>query len=397
MTAPLLLTFNSGSATVKIGIFAREAAGARRLGKAVLDFGPQSPRLTLEGIGQEEIRLQAPLTEDLRDLLDEAMRHVNAQLPLAGLAAAGHRVVHGGDAFHGPARLDDGTLAAIAALTPLAPLHQPRCLSLIRAIRLLHPDLPQTASFDTAFHRTQSDLVRRFALPRALEAEGIRRYGFHGLSYRFVAGALKRRAPDIAAGRVVVAHLGSGASLCALRGGLSQDTSMGFSTLDGIPMSTRCGALDPGVLLHLLTRRGLSPQAVERMLYHESGLLGLSGISGDSRDLLASPAPEAREALAVFCFRIAREVAALANSIGGLDALVFTAGIGEHQPAIRSAVCEHLAWLGLRLDARANAAGGLRLETTGSRIAVLVVPTDEEQVIADEAVDVLESATRPPR
>ncbi|MDJ0388441.1 acetate/propionate family kinase [Roseomonas sp. E05] len=389
MNPPLLLTFNAGSATVKIGLFAWDVHGARRIGKAVIDLGLHPPRLTLDGVEHAEIRLHAAYSEDLHEILDEAMRHVSAHLPLGGPAAAGHRVVHGGDRFAGPVRLDDAALTAIEALTPLAPLHQPRCIRLMRAIRRLHPALPQTASFDTAFHRTQSDLVRRFALPRALEAEGIRRYGFHGLSYRFVARELRRRAPDIAEGRVIVAHLGSGASLCALQGGASRDTSMGFSTLDGIPMSTRCGALDPGVLLHLLTQRGLSPQAVEHMLYHESGLLGLSGISGDSRDLLASPAPEARAALELFCFRIAREVAALANTIGGLEALVFTAGIGEHQPAIRAGVCAHLGWLGLRLDAAANAAGRLRLEASDSDVAVLTLATDEEQIIADEAVEML--------
>ncbi|HWL82698.1 MAG TPA: acetate/propionate family kinase [Roseomonas sp.] len=389
MSAPLLLTFNAGSATVKIGLFAWEAHRPQRIGTAMIDLGLHPPRLVLNGIGQAEIRLSASPGEDLPELLEEAMRHVGEHLPLGGLAAVGHRVVHGGDRFAGPVRLNDAALAAVEALTPLAPLHQPRCIRLVRAIRHLHPRLPQTASFDTAFHRTQSDLVRRFALPRALEAEGIRRYGFHGLSYRFVARELRQLAPDIAEGRVVVAHLGSGASLCALQGGLSRDTSMGFSTLDGVPMSTRCGALDPGVVLHLLTQRGLSPQAVERMLYHESGLLGVSGISGDSRELLASPAPEARMALELFCFRIAREVAALANTIGGLDALVFTAGVGQHQPPVRARVCEHLGWLGLRLDAAANAASAPRLETADSRVAVLVVPTDEEQVIADEAFEVL--------
>jgi len=268
-------------------------------------------------------------------------------------------------------------------------------MRLIRAIRHLRPDLPQIASFDTAFHRTQSDLVRRFALPRALFEEGIKRYGFHGLSYKFIAAQLARIAPDVARGRIVAAHLGSGASLCGLEAGVSRDTSMGFSTLDGVPMATRCGSLDPGVLIHLLKERRLSIGAIEDMLYHRSGLLGVSGISADSRDLIGSTAPEAHEALNLFAFRIARETVALANTLGGLDGLIFTAGIGEHQPQIREAVCRHLAWLGVTLDATANARNATRIEGTASTIAVLVIPTDEEQVIAEEACFVFLAGSAP--
>ena len=268
---------------------------------------------------------------------------------------------------------------------PLAPLHQPQSLRLIRAVRHLRPGLPQVASFDTAFHRTQSDLVRRFALPRALFDEGIKRYGFHGLSYAFIAARLKTVAPDVAGGRVVVAHLGSGASLCGLEAGVSRDTSMSFSTLDGIPMATRCGALDPGVLIHLVKQRGLTIETVEDLLYHQSGLLGVSGFTADTRELLASPEPAAREALDLFAFRIAREIAATAHTLRGLDGLVFTAGIGEHQAAVRAAVCAHLAWLGVALDPAANDRHAPRIEGPGGTVAVLVIPTDEEQVIADEA------------
>ncbi|HTN62807.1 MAG TPA: acetate/propionate family kinase, partial [Devosia sp.] len=252
----------------------------------------------------------------------------------------------------------------------------------------LMPDVPQTASFDTAFHRTQTDLVRRFALPRALFDQGIKRYGFHGLSYKSIAAQLKRIAPDIAAGRVVVAHLGSGASLCGLQAGISRDTSMSFSTLDGIPMATRCGALDPGVLIHLIKERGMSIEAVEDMLYHRSGLLGVSGISADSRTLIASEEPGAREALELYTFRISREIAAIANTLGGLDGLVFTAGIGEHQPQIRDAICNHLAWLGVKIDTAANAQHATQIHASTSAASVLIVPTDEEQVIADEAYSV---------
>jgi acetate kinase len=305
------------------------------------------------------------------------------------LAGVGHRVVHGGDRFAGPEAISGDTLDAVETLVPLAPLHQPQSIRLIRAIRHLHPGLSQIASFDTAFHRSQSDLVRRFALPRALFDQGVKRYGFHGLSYRFIAAQLQRIAPDIARGRVVAAHLGSGASLCGLEAGISRDTSMGFSTLDGIPMATRCGALDPGVLIHLVKERGLSIEEIEDMLYHRSGLLGISGISADSRDLIASDAQEAREALDLFTLRIAREISALATALGGLDGIVFTGGVGEHQPQIRNAVCRHLAWLGVAVDDAANSKNATRIDASGSNIPVLVIPTDEEQVIAEETWSIL--------
>lgn len=386
MSGSVLLTFNPGSSTIKLGVFVIEANGPRRIGRGVIDLR-HSP-LTLhivEDPTTADIPLQAAVTEDLHEVIEETLGWLGSHFSINALAAVGHRVVHGGDRFAGPAAVTDETLAAMEALVPLAPLHQPQSMRLIRAIRHLRPDLPQIASFDTAFHRTQSDLVRRFALPRALFEEGVKRYGFHGLSYKFIAAQLAKVAPDVAGGRIVAAHLGSGASLCGLEAGVSRDTSMGFSTLDGVPMATRCGSLDPGVLIHLLKERRLSIGAVEDMLYHRSGLLGVSGISADSRDLIGSTAPEAHEALNLFAFRIARETVALANTLGGLDGLVFTAGIGEHQPQIREAVCRHLAWLGVTLDATANARNATRIEGTASTIAVLVIPTDEEQVIAEEA------------
>ena len=276
----------------------------------------------------------------------------------------------------------------------MAPLHQPQSLRLIRAIRHIRPAFRQTASFDTAFHRTQSDLVRRFALPRAFHDEGIKRYGFHGLSYKFIAAELARRVPALAKRKVVVAHLGSGASLCALDQGMSRDASMGFSTLDGVPMATRPGALDPGVVLHLLGQKHLGLSEVESLLYHRSGLLGVSGISADSRELLASVDHHAREALQLFALRIAGEIARLAATLGGLDAVVFTAGIGEHQPEIRRMVCERLAWLGVALDAQANAGNHTMISTSGSRIGALVIPTDEEHEIAEEALSILQPSLR---
>lgn len=304
------------------------------------------------------------------------------------LTTIGHRVVHCGDTFAGPVRIDDPTIETIDKLTMLAPLHQPQSLRLIRAIKHLRPELVQAASFDTAFHRTNAEVVRRFAIPRRLHDDGIKRYGFHGLSYKFIAGELMRRAPNAAQGKMVVAHLGSGASLCALEAGVSRDTSMGFSTLDGVPMATRCGALDPGVLLHLLGPGGRTVAEVEDILYHRCGLLGVSGISADSRELLASDQPEAEEALDLFTFRTAGEIARLATTLGGLDSIVFTAGIGENQPQIRMAICERLAWLGLEIDTAANAANAETISSASSRIIAFIIPTDEEQVIADEALSV---------
>ena len=374
MPRSVLLTFNAGSSTIKLGLFTVEAGAPRAFGRGAIDLrhAPLSLHLA-EGERTSHVTLGSAATDDLHDVLEEALGWLTRHFGIDALHAAAHRVVHGGDRFDGPARIDVDTLAAIEALAPMAPLHQPQSLRLIHALRRLRPDLPQTASFDTAFHRTQSDLVRRFALPRALFDEGIKRYGFHGLSYKFIAAELQRRHPQLAAGRVVVAHLGSGASLCGLQGGLSRDTTMSFSTLDGIPMATRGGALDPGVLLHLQKVRGMSLDALEDMLYHRSGLLGISGISADARELAASDAPQAREALALLALRVAREIAAVATTLGGLDALVFTAGLGENQPAVREAICRHLAWLGT--------------------VPVLVLHTDEEQVIAEEACHVLYPST----
>lgn len=392
MTERLLVTFNAGSSTVKIGLFALTEAGLKRVGKGVIDFREPPLRFRLaEGPDTFDIALEAKPSDALDIVLDEAFRRLSWHFDLGSVVAMGHRIVHGGDSFDGPVRVDDAVLETLEALVPLAPLHQPQGLGLIRAIRKLRPELPQTASFDTAFHRTNAEVVRRFAIPRAMHDQGIKRYGFHGLSYRFITGELARREPALAKGRIVVAHLGSGASLCGLEGGISRDTSMGFSALDGIPMATRCGTLDPGVLLHLLAQ-GYDAGRLEDLLYRRSGLLGVSGISADSRDLLDSDKPEAREALDLFCFRIAGEVARIAATLGGLDAIVFTAGIGEHQPPIRAAVAERLKWLGLKLDAAANAANAARISHASSRVGTFVIPTDEEAVIAEDGLAVVQSA-----
>lgn len=390
MTDNLLLTFNAGSSTVKIGIFKVDGDRPERIGKAVVDFATYPLRLHLkEGPQQFELPLKGEAGDDLAELMDEVFRELGTHFDLDAVTSAGHRIVHGGDIFDGPVELTTETLARIRSLTDLAPLHQPQALRMIRAVRHLRPALFQTGSFDTTFHATQSDLVRRLAIPRVYHDEGIKRYGFHGLSYRYVAGALAREAPDIAAGKVVIAHLGSGASLCAIENGLSRDSSMGFSTLDGIPMATRPGWLDPGVLLHFLGPLGKSVEEVEDMLYHKSGLLGVSALSGDIRELDEEGGAHAQEAIDLFTLRIAGEIGRLASTLGGLDALVFTAGIGENQPQIRERVAERLLWLGVELDAAANKRNALTISSAASRVATHVIPTDEEQMIAEECVSVL--------
>ena len=388
----LLLTFNTGSSSLKIGLFEWDAHGARRIGKGLVDFSrrPLTFHLT-EGPAVFDLRLHAEGGEDLRDVIAEAFEVLGMHFDMAAVRAVGHRVVHGGDQFTGPVRLDEGNIGELDKLVGLAPLHQPQALRVIRAVKHLRPTLVQTASFDTAFHATQSDLVRRFALPRALHDQGIKRYGFHGLSYAFIAGELRRRVPDVAARKVIVAHLGNGASLCALDGGESRDCSMGFSTLDGIPMATRCGALDPGVLLHLLGPKARTLRNLEDMLYHRSGLLGVSSISGDTRALLKDERPEAREAIDLFSLRIAGEIGRMTATLGGLDGIVFTAGIGEHQPEIRAAICDRLRWLGVALDGKANTTSASVISTSASSVATFVIATDEEQIIANEALSVLAS------
>lgn len=391
MTERMIVTFNAGSSTVKLGLFALEEDKARRIGKGMIDFRKPPLRLhLLEGPDTFNVELEADAGAEPHVILGEVFRRLSWHYDMDRLAAAGHRIVHGGDSFAGPILLDDAALETLQALTPLAPLHQPQGLRLVGAIHQLRLGLPQTASFDTAFHRTQTDLVRRFAIPRALHDEGVKRYGFHGLSYKSIAGEMAKSEPEVAGTRVVIAHLGSGASLCGLAGGRSRDTSMGFSALDGVPMATRCGALDPGAVLHFIMQKGMRPADVEDLLYRRSGLLGISGISADSRELIESAAPEAAEALELFCFRIAGEIARLAATLGGLDAVVFTAGVGENQPPVRAAVAKRLGWLGLELDEAANAVNARSIGAAGARVKILVIATDEESVIADEALSILQ-------
>ncbi|MAB10211.1 MAG: acetate kinase [Hyphomonas sp.] len=387
MSGPLLMTFNAGSSSVKIGLFSIEGERLDRIAHALIDFrhSPLTFHL-VEGKAVFDVELKADHADHLTDVMAETLDWISEHYDLSELICVGHRVVHGGDEFDGPVRIDDNSLARIEALSILAPLHQPQALRLIRAMRQVRAELTQVASFDTVFHRTNPDLIRRFALPRALHDRGIKRYGFHGLSYKFIAAELRRRFPEAAAGRMIAAHLGSGASLCAMRDGQSQDTSMGFSTLDGVPMATRCGALDPGVILHLLQQEHRTASEVEDMLYHQSGLKGVSGgISADCRELQASDDPRAKEALDLFTLRIAGEIGRLSMSIGGLDAVVFTAGIGENDAAVRSAVAGHLGWIGLTLSEDANQKNAPCISTPESPVKAFVIPTNEERVIAEEA------------
>ena len=326
----------------------------------------------------------AKLTHE--DLLHELFSWFSQYQRQNEIKAIGHRIVHGGNSFTAPVRIDDEVMEELSKLEPLAPLHQPHNLSGIRACASLAPRVPQVACFDTAFHHTMGPLARRLGLPRGYDEEGVRRYGFHGLSYEFIAQRLRTIDPDLARGRVIVAHLGNGASLCAMCEGRSIDTTMGFTTLDGLLMGTRPGTLDPGAVTYLMREHAMSAAEIEDVLYHRSGLVGVSGISSDMRTLLASGDSRAREAIDLFVFRAAREIGALTASLGGLDGLVFTAGIGEHAPEIRSRICAHCAWLGIVLDEHANDAAGPRITAQASRVHVYVIPTDEERMIAEHTV-----------
>lgn len=395
----LLLTLNAGSSSLKFAVFEGGEGGLkRRLGGEIKDIGRQ-PRTGVRNGAGEAVAAPVLVGKTHEALIDPLLSWLRSRLGGDALAAIGHRIVHGGPMFSEPIVLSDGVMRELEGFVPLAPLHQPHNLSAIRAARRACPDLPQIGCFDTAFHHGHADVVTRFALPRQWFDRGVRRYGFHGLSYAFVSERLGELDPELAAGRVVVAHLGAGASLCAIHDGRSVDTTMGFTALDGLMMGTRCGALDPGVVLYLQQEAGLTPQEVQDMLYHQSGLLGVSGISSDMRELLGNAAREAREAIDLFCFRIARETGALMASMGGLDGIVFTAGIGEHAPAIRAEVARRLAWLGFELDSEANRRGEGVISAPGSPLKAWVVPTDEELMIA-RATDALvdrptHSGTRP--
>jgi acetate kinase len=314
--------------------------------------------------------------------LDHLVTYVREHLAGDRLIGVGHRVVHGGLEYTKPVRLDFGVLQALEKFVPLAPLHQPHNLAPIRLLLQRAPELSQVACFDTSFHRSNPEIAQMFALPAELHAGGIRRYGFHGLSYEYVASVLPRIDAKAAAGRTVVLHLGNGSSMCAIQAGKSVASTMGFTAVEGLPMGTRSGSLDPGVILYLMDQRGMDARAIEKLIYNQSGLLGVSGISSDMRTLLASAEPRAKLAVDLYLYRIRRELGSLAAALGGIDAIVFTAGIGENAPLIRERVCRDAAWLGVELDATANASDGPRISTAPSRVSAWVVPTNEELMIA---------------
>ena len=392
-----VVSINSGSSSIKFSLFALDGAGGLKLsaGGKIEKIGIAPALMAKSSDGTVLLQRDWPDGAALThaDLLGDLFAWAAAH-PLEGRAvvAIGHRVVHGGTEYAAPRRIDAEVLDRLEALCPLAPLHQPHNLAAIRAIAKLQPDLPQVACFDTGFHHDKPAVASRLAIPRALHDQGIRRYGFHGLSYEYIARRLTEIDPGLAAGRVIAAHLGNGASLCAMQGGRSRDTTMGFTALDGLMMGTRSGSLDPGVVLHCQTQLGMSPAAVEDLLYKKSGLLGVSGISSDMRTLLASEAPEAVEALELFTWRAAREIGALAASLGGLDGIVFTAGIGENSAEIRSRICRRLEWLGIEINELANAANDVRISMPDSPTAVLVIPTDEERMIALHTLNLIEGA-----
>lgn len=397
-----VLTLNAGSSSVKFALFElpanpRDVPQHARMTGRIDGIGAAGRplRLTAEdaaGNRLEDVELPVKGSAELQHR--EALRRLAHWLHDcdAGLriTAVGHRVVHGGRQFSAPVLLDAQLIAALRDLVPLAPLHQPHNLAGIDAMARALPGVPQVACFDTAFHRTQPDIAQMFALPRRFTAEGVLRYGFHGLSYEFIADVLPQQLPSAQAdGRVIVAHLGNGASMCGMVTRRSQATSMGFTAVDGLMMGTRSGSLDPGVLLYLMERHGMDAQALTRLLYSESGLLGVSGLSSDMRTLLASDTAEAAQAVDLFCYRAVREIGSLAAALEGIDALVFTGGIGEHAAAVRERICQPLGWMGVAFDAAANVAGATRISEPDSRVAVCVIPTNEEWMIARHTAELL--------
>jgi acetate kinase len=391
-----ILVLNAGSSSIKFQLFAVGAHDQleRRLKGQVAGVGTY-PRLVATDVnGETLIDTSWPATEvqsvpaALEKVLAFLRERIGGKLP----AAIGHRVVHGGPLYTAPTVVNEAVLERLERFAPLAPLHQPNNLRPIHAILRRLPHLPQVACFDTAFHRGRPEVADHFAIPEELYVEGVRRYGFHGLSYEYIASRLPDVAPEIAQGRVVVAHLGSGASMAAISAGKCVESTMGFTALDGLPMGTRPGQLDPGVLLYLATAKGMSPSSIEQFLYNDCGLKGLSGISNDVKVLLASSDPRAKFAIEYFIYRIALFTGMLAAAMGGIDGFVFTAGIGENAPAIREAVVQHLAWLNAAIDGDANERREALISQQGSRVRLYVIPTDEELMIARHTLGVLRDA-----
>ena len=393
-----LLVLNSGSSSLKFATYnvrdaATDSEPRRRLRGQITGLDAR-PRFTVEDADGRPVEERDPSNGSGRfdhgEALDFLLDWLDRELDGHTLRAAGHRVVHGGQDFLGAVRITEEVLDRLEALVPLAPLHQPHNIAPIRSLSRSRPDLFQVACFDTAFHHTQSALERRLALPRDISEQGVMRYGFHGLSYEYIAGALAERLGNAKTGRVIVAHLGSGASLAALRDGVSIATTMGFTALDGLPMSTRCGSLDPGAVLYLLQEKGMSPEDVTTLLYEQSGLLGISGISGDMRTLLDSDEPAAQQAVAVFVHRTVREIGALVALLGGLNHIVFTGGIGEHSSPIRERICRQLEWLGVDIEPEANGTNAEQAQRERSGVGVWIIPTDEERMIARHSLRLLQ-------
>jgi acetate kinase len=387
-----ILVVNAGSSSIKFQLFSVGGGDQlqRRLKGQIEGIGVH-PHLFAKGEGGETLIDKTWPGADAADVpagLGKVVEFLRAEIGTLP-TAVGHRVVHGGPDYSEPTLIDGTVIERLETFSSLAPLHQPNNLGPIRTLRQRQPQLPQLACFDTAFHRGHPEIADRYALPERFYQEGVRRYGFHGLSYEYVASQLPNVAPDIAKGRVVVAHLGSGASMCAMHAGKSVESTMGFTALDGLPMGTRPGQLDAGVVLYLLTEKGMSAGDIEHLFYHDCGLKGLSGVSNDVRDLLASSDPRAKLALDYFVYRIALFAGMLAAAMEGIDAFVFTAGVGENAPDIRNAVAQRLSWLGLKLDPEANANGAGRISTEGSRVGCYVIPTDEELMIARHTLRVL--------
>jgi acetate kinase len=378
-----VLVLNAGSSSIKFCTFRAAGQAFERTLRGQASVVDEVSRL-VAWRGAARVADQVLGAGPLRhaDALASLLEFLRGATGQAALAAVGHRVVHGGLEFAAPVAVDTATLEKLERYVPLAPLHQPHNLAAIRLLMAELPGVPQVACFDTAFHRSVPEVAQRYALPERFAEAGVRRYGFHGLSYEYIASVLPRLDERAAAGRTVVFHLGNGASMCAMRGCRSVATTMGFTAVDGLPMGTRSGSIDPGVVLYLQDVLGLGVRDVERLLYHEAGLLGMSGLSSDMRELLASSLPAARLAVDVFVYRAGRELGSLAAALGGLDAVVFTAGIGENQPKVRARICRDARWLGIDLDEDANRAQHRCISRAGSAVAAYVIPTDEELVIA---------------
>ena len=385
----IIAIVNAGSATLKFSLLGAEETVLRVLIERLSSGEDEEPRAIIKDSSGNPVFDGPVPANNHQQALAWLFDWIGQENPTLKPIAVGHRVVHGGDSLQKPILVTAEVIKTIESLIPLAPLHQPHNLSPIRFIADKFPKLPQVACFDTAFHATQSKIERMFALPREWSGKGIKRYGFHGLSYEYIASQLPGIDPLAAKGRTIVCHLGNGASLCGLRGGQSIATTMAFTALEGLPMGTRCGSIDPGVLLYLLDQEKLAVKELSDMLYKRSGLLGVSGVSSDMRDLLDDPSTEAAEAVEYFCYRIARAIGSLAAALGGLDALVFTGGIGEHAAPVRARICELSQWLGIAIDPVANEEGRIILHTPDSATKVLVIPTNEERMMAKHVAQVL--------